>query len=77
MTEELLERLAISPMATMLPRIIGISPQPKSIIPTATDIVQTSITLGVPKALFQVANVDTGVIKWFNADLVTHIVPRV
>ena len=26
--------------------------------------------------LFQVADVDTGVIKWVNADLVTHIVPR-
>ena len=25
--------------------------------------------------LFQVANVDTGVINWVNADLVTHIVP--
>ena len=32
-----------------------------------------------PKAptLFQVADVDTGVINWVNADLVTHIVPRV
>ena len=31
-----------------------------------------------PKAptLFQVADVDTGVINWVNADLVTHIVPR-
>ena len=30
-----------------------------------------------PKAptLFQVADVDTGVINWVNADLVTHIVP--
>ena len=27
--------------------------------------------------LFQVAEVDTGVIKWVNADLVTLIVPRV
>ena len=27
--------------------------------------------------LFQVADVDTGVINWVNADLVTHIVPRV
>ena len=27
--------------------------------------------------LFQMADVDTGVIKWVNADLVTHIVPRV
>ena len=26
--------------------------------------------------LFQVADVDTGVINWINADLVTHIVPR-
>ena len=26
--------------------------------------------------LFQVADVDTGVINWGNADLVTHIVPR-
>ena len=26
--------------------------------------------------LFQVADVDTGVINWVNADLVTHIVPR-
>ena len=27
--------------------------------------------------LFQVADVDTGVVTWVNADLVTHIVPRV
>ena len=27
--------------------------------------------------LFQVADVDTGVINWINADVVTHIVPRV
>ena len=27
--------------------------------------------------LFQVADVDTGVINWINADLVTHICPRV
>ena len=27
--------------------------------------------------LFQVADVDIGVINWINADLVTHIVPRV
>ena len=27
--------------------------------------------------LFQVADVDTGVINWINADLVTHIVPKV
>ena len=53
----------------------GNSPQQKSIIPTAADIAQTSITLGVQKALFQVAEVNTGVIKWFNADLVTRIVP--
>ena len=26
--------------------------------------------------LFQVADVDTGVINWINADLATHIVPR-
>ena len=26
--------------------------------------------------LFRLADVDTGVINWFNADLVTHIVPR-
>ena len=26
--------------------------------------------------LFQIADVDTGVIKWVNADLVTHIVPE-
>ena len=31
--------------------------------------------LKVP-TLFQVADVDTGVINWVNADLVTHIVPR-
>ena len=28
------------------------------------------------KTLFQVADVDTGVINWINADLVSHIVPR-
>ena len=27
--------------------------------------------------LFQVADVDTGVVNWINADLVTHICPRV
>ena len=27
--------------------------------------------------LFQVADVDTGVINWVNAELVTHICPRV
>ena len=27
--------------------------------------------------LFQVADIDTSVINWINADLVTHIVPRV
>ena len=27
--------------------------------------------------LFQVADVDTGVINWINADLLTHICPRV
>ena len=27
--------------------------------------------------LFQVADVDTGVINWINADLVTHIATRV
>ena len=27
--------------------------------------------------LFQVADVDTGVVNWLNADLVTHICPRV
>ena len=26
--------------------------------------------------LFQVADVDTGVINWINADLITHIFPR-
>ena len=26
--------------------------------------------------LFQIADVDTGVIKWINSDLVTHIVPE-
>jgi len=26
--------------------------------------------------LFQVADVDSGVIRWINADLVTHIVPN-
>ena len=27
--------------------------------------------------LFQVADVDSGVVRWVNADLATHIVPRV
>ena len=26
--------------------------------------------------LFQIADVDSGVIRWVNADLVTHIVPK-
>ena len=26
--------------------------------------------------LFQIADVDSGVIRWVNADLVTHLVPR-
>ena len=28
-------------------------------------------------AMFQVADVDTGVINWLNTDPVTHIIPRV
>jgi len=35
------------------------------------------MTRDTPIALFQVADVDTGVISWGNADLVTHIVSRV
>ena len=27
-------------------------------------------------SLFQIADVDSGVIRWVNADLVTHVVPR-
>ena len=27
--------------------------------------------------MFQVADVDTGVITWINADFVSHLVPRV
>ena len=27
--------------------------------------------------LFQVADVDSGVVRWVNADLVNHIVPKV
>ena len=27
--------------------------------------------------LFHVADLDSGVVRWVNADLVTHIVPRV
>ena len=27
--------------------------------------------------LFQIADVDSGVVRWVNADLVSHIVPRV
>jgi len=26
--------------------------------------------------LFQIADVDSGEIRWFNSDLVTHILPR-
>lgn len=26
--------------------------------------------------LFQIADVDTGLVRWINADLVTHVVPR-
>ena len=26
--------------------------------------------------LFQVADIDSGVVRWVNADLVTHIVPK-
>ena len=26
--------------------------------------------------LFQIADVDSGVIRWVNADLVTHILPK-
>ena len=35
--------------------------------------------LGDPKAcnLFQIADVDSGVIRWVNADLVTHILPAI
>ena len=27
--------------------------------------------------LFQMADVDDGIVRWINADLVSHIVPRV
>ena len=27
--------------------------------------------------LFQIADIDSGVVRWVNADLVSHIVPRV
>lgn len=26
--------------------------------------------------LFQIADVDTGVVRWVNADLVTHVLPK-
>ena len=43
------------------------------------DVIWVDGVAGNPKVptLFQVADVDTGVINWINAGLVTHIVPRV
>ena len=34
-------------------------------------------SLNQPSMLLQVADVDTGVIKWVNADLLTHMLPRI
>ena len=44
-----------------------------------TDVIWVDAGARNPKipTLFQVADVDTGVINWVNADLVTHICPRV
>ena len=44
-----------------------------------TDVIWVDGGARSPKVptLFQVAYVDTGVINWINADLVTHICPRV
>ena len=43
-----------------------------------TDVIWVDGGARSPKAptLLQVADVDTGVINWVNADLATHIVPR-
>ena len=43
------------------------------------DVVCVDVGASNPKVptLFQVADVDTGVINWVNADLVNYIVPRV
>ena len=43
------------------------------------DVIRVDDGASNPKipTLFQVADVDTGVINWVNADVVTHIVPRV
>ena len=43
------------------------------------DVIWVDVATRKPKAptLFQVADVDTGVINCVEADLVTHIVPRV
>ena len=43
-----------------------------------TDVIWVDGGAGNPKFhLVQVADVDTVIINWVNADLVTHIVPRV
>ena len=44
-----------------------------------TDVIWVDGGARNPKVptLFQVADVDTGVINWVNPDLVTHICPRV
>ena len=43
------------------------------------DVIWVDVGAKNPKVLtlFQVADVDTGVINWVNADFVTHMVPRV
>ena len=42
------------------------------------DVIWVDVGARNPKTptLFQVADVDTGVINWVNADFVNHIVPR-
>ena len=41
------------------------------------DPIDALAVLRLVPELFQVADVDIGVINWVNADLVTHIVPSV
>ena len=43
------------------------------------DVIWVDVGARNPKVptLFQVADVDTGVINWVNADIVTHICPKV
>ena len=56
---------------------IGLPDQPESWWMADVIFVEGGARNPKVPTLFQVADVDSGVVRWVNADLVTHIVPRV